>query len=483
MTKESSRSVERWDLFELDHAGPTDGNPFVDVTFGAEFRQGARVVDCAGFYDGDGSYKVRFMPDSLGAWTYRTRSDCAQLDGREGTFECVEPAESNHGPISPSGQFHFAYADGSPFRQIGTTCYAWIHQGDELAETTLETLRAAPFNKLRMCVFPKDYTFSRNEPVYHPFEGSGPGAWDFTRFNPEFFRNLERRVGDLRDLGIEADVILFHPYDRGRWGYDSMDSESDDRYLRYVVARLAAYRNVWWSMANEWDLLDAKSESDWDRFFKIVQTCDPCQHPRSIHNCRIFYDHGKPWVTHCSIQRPDPSQSVEWRKLYGKPVVDDECCYEGNLKFNWGNIPAQELVRRFWDGYAAGGYVGHGETYMHEKDILWWSKGGVLHGQSPARLAFLRKIMEEGPARFEPCRHDWNTLGCWDGKGDWYLQYLGITQPAVREMHLPEDREYNVDIIDTWEMTVTELDGTYSGRCEIPLPGKQYIAMRARSIT
>ena len=27
----------------------------------------------------------------------------------------------------------------------------------------------------------------------------------------------------------------------------------DDRYLRYVVARLAAYRNVWWSLANEYD--------------------------------------------------------------------------------------------------------------------------------------------------------------------------------------------------------------------------------------
>ena len=38
--------------------------------------------------------------------------------------------------------------------------------------------------------------------------------------------------------------------------------------------------------------------ADWDRFFRIVQESDPYQHLRSIHNCRGFYDHAKPWVTH-----------------------------------------------------------------------------------------------------------------------------------------------------------------------------------------
>ena len=37
------------------------------------------------------------------------------------------------------------------------------------------------------------------------------------------------------ELGIEADLILFHSYDR--WGFSEMDAETDDRYLQYVVAR------------------------------------------------------------------------------------------------------------------------------------------------------------------------------------------------------------------------------------------------------
>jgi hypothetical protein len=47
----------------------------------------------------------------------------------------------------------------------------------------------------------------------------------------------------LQALGIQADLILFHPYDY--WCYARMPPEADERYLRYAAARLAAYRNVW----------------------------------------------------------------------------------------------------------------------------------------------------------------------------------------------------------------------------------------------
>ena len=122
----------------------------------------------------------------------------------------------------------------------------------------------------------------------------------------------------LRDLGIEADLILFHPYDR--WGFSDMDAKTDDRYLRCIVARLAAYRNVWWSFANEYDLMEQKRMSDWDNFFRLVQECDPYQHLRSIHNCRAFYDHAKPWVTHQSVQRHNLEQTGRCRAL------PEACC-------------------------------------------------------------------------------------------------------------------------------------------------------------
>ena len=60
-----------------------------------------------------------------------------------------------------------------------------------------------------------------------------------------------------------------------------MGPESDDRYLRYAVARLAAYRNIWWSFANEWDFMGSKKDADWDRYFRIVMEEDPYGHLRS----------------------------------------------------------------------------------------------------------------------------------------------------------------------------------------------------------
>ena len=467
--------VERWDVFEVALNGPKNGNPFVEVTLSAAFRFGHRTVSANGFYDGDGIYKVRFMPDEEGDWSFETRSNRTELNGQTGTFACTPAKGNNHGPVRVYRTHHFCYEDGTPHYSVGTTCYVWNHQGDELEAQTLATLKDGPFNKMRMCVFPKHYTYNKNEPVFHPVEKGQDGQWDFTRFHPPFWQHLEQRVRDLRDLGIEADLILFHPYDR--WGYQSMDAATDDRYLKYAVARLSAYRNIWWSFANEWDLMKAKNELDWDRYFRIVQAHDPVQHLRGIHNCRQFYDHNKPWVTHCSIQRPDPGQTPTWRDQYHKPVVDDECCYEGDIPQGWGNITAQEMVKRFWDGFARGGYVGHGETYRHPKDILWWSKGGVLHGQSPARIAFLRKIMEEGPGPIDPVNIGAPAAGI---PGMYYLAYLGPFQSSIKPLKLPEDARFKIEMIDTWEMTIQEVAGTFSGTFDLELPGKPYMALRIK---
>ena len=45
------------------------------------------------------------------------------------------------------------------------------------------------------------------------------------------------------------------------------------------------------------------------------------------------------------------SENVDaWRRDWGKPVVVDECGYEGDLDHGWGNLTAEELVRRCWEG-------------------------------------------------------------------------------------------------------------------------------------
>ena len=305
------------------------------------------------------------------------------------------------------------------------------------------------------------------------------GQNDYTRFVPEFFQNLEPRIAQLQSLGIEADLILFHPYDH--WGYALMPPEVDDRYLRYVVARLAAFRNVWWSVANEWDFVKGKTLADWDRYFRILQESDPYSRLRSIHHSGPMYDPLKPWVTHVSIQSDDFAKIPEWRSTFRKPLVFDECKYEGNIPKRWGDISARELTRRFWLGMANGAYVGHGETYLEPHDILWWSKGGVLHGESPRRIAFLRGIIESGP-REGTAPLAGAYYPCIARPGEYYLYFLDFHQPALADFELPAASRFTAEIIDPWAMTITKAEGSSPASFSSKLPGREMLAVRFRKI-
>jgi hypothetical protein len=505
----AANTVEQWGVFEIALPDPTNGNPFLDVRFAARFSQDYDSTEVPGFYDGDGTYRVRFMPEKPGNWKYTTVSSAKELDGKTGAFTVIKPSADNHGPVRVSNTFHFAYADGKPYKQLGTTCYAWTHQDEALQEQTLKTLAAAPFNKIRFCIFPKRYNWNTNEPLMYPFEGAPPLAWDTTRFNPKFFQHFERRILDLQKLGIEADIILLHPYDEGHWGFDRMTAVEDDRYLRYVVARLAAFRNVWWSLANEYDFMEHKTEEDWERIGQLVSGSDPYHHLLSIHNGKRIFNQTRPWITHASIQNgsavEDAGRAVLYRDAYRKPIVFDEVKYEGDIPKRWGNLSAEELVFRFWEGTIAGTYVGHGETYLSPDDILWWSKGGVLKGQSPARLAFLRKVLEDSPVEgIEPI-DKWQNPEYSGQSGQYYLVYLGKEQPTSWAFKLPkppqgkgvpieDEMKFTAEVLDTWNMTVTPVAGVFTLRKQtdyfwadkdgrsITLPGKPYMAIRIKRV-
>jgi hypothetical protein len=476
-------SAALWDPIEIRITGPAHGNPFVDVELDAIFERDGAEVRVGGFYDGDGVYVIRALADALGAWTFRTRSTARSLDGITGALEVVTARAGSHGPVRVDG-FHFRHADGTRHRPLGTTAYAWTHQPDELQEQTLSTLAAASFAKLRMCVFPKSYLYNSDEPADFPFVGSLADGFDLERFDPAHFRRLERRIAQLGELGIEADVILFHAYDR--WGFADLGPAVDERYLRYVVRRLSGYANVWWSMANEYDLLWSKDLDDWERLAAVVGEEDAFGHLNSIHNCRPVYDYDKPWITHVSIQRVDVYRTAEntdqWREQWGKPVVIDECAYEGDIDQGWGNITGEEMTRRFWEGAVRGGYVGHGETYYppaHGRDdeVLWWSKGGELHGSSPDRIAFLERLQDESPTGvWDPLPSDWDVP--WGGvAGAVKIGYFGFNRPRFRNVIL-EEGAWRVEVVDTWNMTVEPVPGEHRGQLRVELPGRPYMAIR-----
>jgi hypothetical protein len=490
-------TVGQWGIFEIALKGPTSGNPFVDVSLSAHFVHGNTTIDANGFYDGQGNYRVRFMPAEQGEWAYQTKSNVASLDGQSGKFVCTPPAKENHGIVRVKYKYHFAYDDGTPYFPLGTTLYNWVNQPDDQEDKTLATLKESAFNKVRMCIFTTGGGhYSRPDflPVF-PYEGKFPNDWDYTRFNPLFFQRLEKRIAQLGELGIEADVIFFHPYNKES-DFNNNTPENDDRYLRYTVARLAAYHNVWWSMANEFDLIKAKTDPDWDRIFQVVQREDPFGHLRSAHQSRRPYDSSKPWVTHLSIQNggavTEFARTAHNRINYTKPSIFDEVHYEGNLDRSWGKMTGEQMTNRFWVGIVGGAYVSHGESF---KENPWISVGGVLTGTSPPRLLFLKKIVETFPAEGIDPLVSTQDPGVGGQPGKYYLLYFNHTEPTEWTFELPSEQLtpgmlMHVDVLDTWKMTVTPIEKPFKlaahnetairaeNNAAVKLPGQPYIALR-----
>lgn len=495
------REVEQYRELELSFpaAGPAD------IPRGV-FRRGERTVEVEGFFAGGDTGRIRFLADEEGLWTYEGKNGGGS---EKGAFLCVKGQKESRGVVRTSGTA-FADAAGRRFLPFGTTCYAWIYQPGEIRKQTLRSLAESPFNKVRMCLFPKDMIYNEEEPPFFPYRRGEDGRWNIGDPDPDFWEALEDGIRGLGDLGIEADLILFHPYDR--WGFSTMTKEENLAHIRYCVARLAAFPNVWWSLANEYDLMPGWTAEDWDACGREVSRLDPWHHLISIHNCFEIFGR-RDWMTHCSIQTGETKRALEFQKQYDLPVVIDECGYEGDIPFDWGNLSAFELVHRIWMGCMRGAFCTHGETYWNKENRLWWSKGGTLRGESVCRIAFLRRLLEALPEDLAPfvwqvdvdpngkkqegadtpfarammrlapeerTRRIYEMIPMVLQNGDCRLQYLGRSCQKTLDVAAPGEGEFTAEIIDVWEMSVRRAVEKFSGSIRLELPGREGTAVLIR---
>jgi hypothetical protein len=406
-TAGAARTAERWGVFELPVAGPGDEVVFTDG--------GGRRFTAAVFTGDEGAHLVRFMPDAEGEWHYRS----AEVSG---TFTCVPPAPGNHGPVHVAGERSFRYADGHPFHPVGTSV------GDA-GPTTLRTLADAPFNRVRLL-----------------------GSADLP------LGVLDEQVAALLALGIEAEVDLAGRFAADPGGGDGACTAG----IAETVARLAAYRNVWWRAPRDPDAQTTIREHDHGHRLLTVHG-GPAT------------DFGAPWLTHASLRLEDPHAVAGLGAALGKPVVVDDCGAEGDGPVPRRSLTAAELVARIWEGVCQGGHVTHGEAYGTRP---WLVHGGGLAGESAPRLAFLRGILDDAPAGLvhDPVYYDASTLVA---PGEYWLQYLGPHRYPYRRFELPPGG-WHVEVLDTWRMTVDPPRRVAGGRVEVQLPADPYCAIRIR---
>ena len=517
------KQMRQYEMYEIAATGKRLDANQVKIDLDVMVAAGEDMKILKAFYDGEneageGIYKVRIYSEKTGQYEIKTKENEYGVS-IEKTLMC-EAGESDsiyHGMVQ-AYETHFRYADGTWFYPFGTTIYALAHQPVQVIEQTFETLEKNPFNKVRMCIFPKHYDFNKNDPEFFPFQKDEDGKWDVNRPDFEFWHRMDRHIERLNALEIQCDLILFHPYDK--WGFSKLNMEDALTYLDYVIRRYAAMPNIWWSLANEYDLLDYEKE-DWEQFAQYLHEKEPWHHLLSCHQIVTPWDFSNQNTTHICHQSGDVDRVGIWIKEFGKPLMIDETGYEGNIPFDWGNLSAFEMVNRFWITVAQGGYCTHGETLSKEDGLLWWAMGGTLIGESPERIRFLKEIIDSLPGPLSYCGRYMdeakfneykkimkpedapNNLVKLMLKLPWekaqflamagreyescygeqvYLKYYARHCTSIGKLQLPENKTYQVEMIDVWEMTRTTLLEGASGAVEMKLPGKEGIALLATEV-
>lgn len=433
MAAEPPAKISRYDVFEAElksTATPLYANPFADVTVAVTFTSpSGRSHTAQGFYDGGNTWRARFAPDEVGDWSYVSScSDTSNsaLNNQAGAFTCVPSASKGFIRVDPVRKYWFSYDDGSPFWGNGDTCY-YLVNGVSLEERAryLATRSAQGFNFVRL--------HACGKPATSPFANGN----DFDRFNLAHFQALDGLLADLKANNMRAEVIVLYRYRESPFVDPNLWTPArEDRYVRYIVSRLAAYTHVFlWTVCNEYEVYPNNKYGDptpednaWaEHVGGLLHATDPHQHPTTVHPWeQPLMDRGKLMAPRFGaspnidvltqqfygdarlidrkqniwhgpgLQRapaPDPARPfyigsgegvdrvVRLDRTSSKPVINTESSYEYYDGSNYGGWAATDLARRqAWRVFMGGG-AAHAAGF---EGTIWALK---LAG-TPGRSAF-----------------------------------------------------------------------------------------------
>lgn len=332
--------------------------PFVQVRVEAVFTgPDGRERRVDGFHDGGRTWRVRFAPDRPGRWRWRVASEPrdAGLAG-EGAFEAVaDGASRGFLRATPGRAFGFGWSDGTPAFLLGDTMYnlpAYVHSGFD-AGPLLERRLAQGMDWIRIRAHCSNY--HRHPHRHSPWMTADVWPWggvpqypEFEEFNLRWFATLDRVVADAQRRGIALELILecwlFEaPFnDRARF-----TAEDEELWIRYLVARYAAYRAVvTWTPGNEyvyypdgqtpirsWDQEDTKPDRWLARVARLIRAIDP---------------HGRPVAAH-TMTLPRPTFA---ERLAGYPEIDAIFFQDWGRRDDlaWTAAGIDEAIREQLDG-------------------------------------------------------------------------------------------------------------------------------------
>ena len=376
-TLTAAPTIEQYHSHDFTFAASEPGNPF-DITLTGDFTgpAGARLT-VPGFYNGDGTWKIRFSPNRLGEWSLRTTSSLPALHGKvESGILCISNTSPNlHGvlKVDAAHPYHFVYEDGTRYFLLGYEAdWLWAPEMTDpkrpIMHHLINQMAARGFNHVLVNVYAHDTSWlpgKSNDYDYgpaeiFPWEGTNQKP-DHSRLNPKFFQAYDGMMEALRDKGIVAHIMLKVYNKKVKW--PTRGSREEELYFRYVVARYQAFANVVWDFSKE--SYNEKDNVLQYRLIDLVRNTDAYRHLTTAHDDDIYEwdpDLCRNVDFRTDQQHSDYAEAIRFdraRRHY--PVVNSEFGYE----FGVDKLPThkhgnqcdwQELLRRAYHIYLAGGY-------------------------------------------------------------------------------------------------------------------------------
>jgi hypothetical protein len=379
-------TVPRWGVieFDLQYDGSVE-NPFVDVSAEAVFRpNGGAPILVDGFYDGDNVWRFRFAPSEHGNWKadLKLLRDGSTVATGSQQFVCV--GDHQHGFLrrSERNPYRLEYDDGVPFYSVGI-------QPCGAAAAGLDGARGrGPWRSLPMEEYLGEFAGAANLFRIQLGAGTRKGcarevmtdSLGLYRYELEACRLLDHTYELLDRFGFASLLIPFQ--DMSLWGDDTTvfggnkvadgwkDIENVEaikpvkHYLRYLVARYAAYTDIW-EFFNE----DVYTPDAWlAGMAAYVRELDPYDHLTTTNYERTQADWNDIITAHMYMSTPawetDLLLTKEYARMksFGKPVMYTEF---GN-KGNYSNRDPVKWRIAVWT------------AFMNESSMLFWSMGGRI---------------------------------------------------------------------------------------------------------
>jgi len=330
-------SVGQWDRFEATiKNNNTYNNPYKDVTLNVTYTSptGDRT-NFWGFYDGDKTWKIRFMPDRLGTWKY-SASFSDGSPGAEGSFECLPSDIPGMISQDQTNPIWFGYKSGAHFQvrsfHVGDRFFA-ENWPAENRKAFLDWAQTQNYNMLSVA----SHYLNRNAKS-RGLSWKTPDLWPL---NAAEFRKLETILNDLAERKIAV-----YPF-AGFFGQSSnfpTNHQDQQLYIRYTLARIAPYWNILFNVAGPEPTIkanqfqNAMTPKDINRLGSLIHKLDPFGHPISIHNPGGDDPYiNAPWQSYGTLQGWKDANLISINKGLlknhhpAKPLYAQEVFWPGNM--------------------------------------------------------------------------------------------------------------------------------------------------------